>query len=122
QIKTWNSMVNDIEKAVTEWYDATYNSKPLFAKNRPGLTPETSLSTGKYPWARETGDEIMKDYFQRFNVDSSRFNFLSYWPYEKGMLPNFLRPTSQRVPEVQPKPLTLQMLIESAKAGRWLYD
>ncbi|WP_312455396.1 hypothetical protein [Pseudescherichia sp.] len=49
-------MINDIENAVTEWYDTTYNSKPLFAKTKPALTPETSLSTGKYPWARETGD------------------------------------------------------------------
>ncbi|MFY0403706.1 DUF1493 family protein [Pantoea dispersa] len=38
------------------------------------------------------------------------------------MLPNFLRPKSQRILDQAPKPLTLQMLIESAKAGRWLYD
>ncbi|WP_307570318.1 DUF1493 family protein [Pantoea anthophila] len=42
-------------------------------KNAP-LSPETSLSTGKYSWARETGDDIMKDYFSRFNVDDSSFN------------------------------------------------
>lgn len=122
QMKRRDNMVNDIENAVTEWYETTYNHKSLFAKTKPVLTLETSLSTGKYAWARETGDEIMKDYFQRFNVDSSRFHFLSYWPYEKGILPNFLRTASQQIPEVQPKPLTLQMLIESAKAGRWLYD
>ncbi|WP_338558536.1 DUF1493 family protein [Erwinia sp. E_sp_B01_3] len=115
-------VIDTEENAVMEWYEKTYNTKPLFAKNKPVLTPETSLSTGKYPWARETGDEIMNDYFQRFNVDSSHFNFLTYWPYEKGILPDFLRPKSQKIPEVDPKPLTLQMLIESAKVGRWLYD
>ncbi|WP_311790245.1 MULTISPECIES: DUF1493 family protein [Pantoea] len=115
-------MVNDIGKCVTEWYERSYNSKPLFAKAKPVLTPETSLNTGKYPWSRETGDEIMKDYFKRFNVDYSNFNFLSYWPYEKGMLPNFLRPNSQKIQSVSPKPLTIQMLIDSAKAGYWLFD
>ncbi|MEB7586960.1 DUF1493 family protein [Serratia rubidaea] len=116
-------MVKDsIEEAVLEWYESTYNTKPLFAKSKPVLTLETSLSTGKYPWARETGDEIMQDYFERFKVDSRDFNFLTYWPYEKGFLPNFLRPKSQKVPDVEPKPLTIQMLVESARAGRWIYD
>lgn len=115
-------MVTDIENAVTEWYETGYNVKPLFAKSAPVLTPETGLNTGKYPWARETGDEIMKDYFQHFNVDSSDFNFLSYWPYEKGILPNFIRPKSQKISQADPKPLTIQMLIDSARAGRWLFD
>ncbi|KTS18720.1 hypothetical protein RSA31_18450 [Pantoea dispersa] len=115
-------MVSSIESAVIEWYETNYNSKPLFTKVKPVLTPETSLNTGKYPWARETGDEIIKDYFQRFDVDSSNFDFLSYWPYEKGILPNFLRPKSQKIQQVEPKPLTLRMLIESAEAGRWLFD
>ncbi|QCA05674.1 DUF1493 family protein [Pantoea vagans] len=116
-------MVKDtMESAVLEWYDNNYNSKPLFAKNKPELTLETSLSTGKYPWARETGDEIMNDYFERFSVDSSEFDFLAYWPYEKGFLPNFLRPKSQKLPDVEPKPLTIHMLVESAKAGRWLFS
>ncbi|VEI62283.1 DUF1493 family protein [Serratia rubidaea] len=116
-------MVKDsIEEAVLEWYESTYNTKPLFAKSKPVLTLETSLSTGKYPWARETGDEIMQDYFERFKVDSRDFNFLTYWPYEKGLWPNFLRPKFQKVPDVEPKPLTIQMLVESARAGRWIYD
>lgn len=35
---------------------------------------------------------------------------------------SFLCLKSQRISKHDPKPLTLQMLIESAKAGRWLYD
>lgn len=112
---------SETEKSVLEWYDDTYNCKPLFYKVKPELTLETSLSTGKYPWARETGDEIMNDYFKRFNVDDSKFDFIAYWPYEKGFLPDFLRPRSRKVPDVEPKPLTLRMLVESAKAGRWLF-
>ncbi|MGQ3902578.1 DUF1493 family protein [Mixta calida] len=107
---------------VFHWYDEKYNSKPVFSKSKPVLTLDTSLSTGKYPWARETGDEIMKDYFARFNVDDSSFDFLKYWPHGTGFLPNALRPRSMRVEEKEPETLTIAMLIESAKAGRWLYD
>ena len=107
------------QDAVFAWYDQSYNVKPLFSKNKPQLTLDTSLSTGQYPWARETGDEIMNDYFKRFNVESSQFEFLLYWTYEKGLLPNFLRPLSQKVPYISPKPLTIRMMVESAKAGRW---
>ena len=66
--------------------------------------------------------KIMKDYFARFNVDDSSFDFLKYWPHGTGFLPNALRPRSMRVEEKEPEPLTIAMLIESAKAGRWLYD
>lgn len=114
-------VTNKIESAVLEWYNRNYSFKPLFSKNKPELTLETSLSTGKYPWAREAGDEIMNEYFELFNVDNNEFDFLAYWPYEKGLWPNFLRPKSYKIPDVEPKPLTIHMLVESAKAGRWLY-
>lgn len=113
---------DDVAKEVMKWYDENYNHKPVFAKKKPVVTLDTSLSTGRYPWARETGDDIMKDYFSRFGIDDSRFDFLKYWPYEKGMIPNFLLPKSMRVEEKEPEPLTIEMLIESAKAGHWLYD
>ncbi|MGG4625144.1 DUF1493 family protein [Serratia odorifera] len=106
--------------AVFEWYDSKWNLSTPFSKKRP-LTADTSLSTGKYPWAREDGDRIMNEFFDMFNVERSGFDFLKYWPYEKGLIPNFLLPKSQRVNYVDPEPLTLDMLMQSAKAGRWLY-
>ena len=105
---------------VFDWYDEHWNLPTPFSKKRP-LTLDSSLSTGRYPWARETGDDIMKDYFSRFGVDDTNFDFIKYWPYEKGLIPNFLRPRSLRVEEKEPEELTITMLIESAKAGRWLY-
>jgi len=114
-------MPNNIESSILKWYQDNYNSKLPLSRTQPELSYETSLNTGQYPWTRETGDEIMQDYFQPFDVDNSGFDFLTYWPYEKGLLPNFLRPKSQRTLDQAPKPLRLQMLIESAKAERWLY-
>ncbi|MBV4365093.1 DUF1493 family protein [Erwinia phyllosphaerae] len=112
---------DDIAASVMSWYEENYNQKPLFAKKKPVLTPETSLSTGHYPWARETGDEIMTEYFSRFNVDKSGFDFFKYWPPSKGLIPNFLRSKELKVVNRRAEPLTIDMLIESAKAGRWLY-
>ncbi|EPN1633873.1 DUF1493 family protein [Cronobacter dublinensis] len=70
----------------------------------------------------ETGEEIMEDYFSRFNVDKAGFSLLKYWPVEPGWIPNVLLPASMRIKRVAPAPLTLRMLAESAKAGRWLYE
>ncbi|QTF09029.1 DUF1493 family protein [Brenneria izadpanahii] len=66
-------------EAVIKWYD----EPTPFGKKRP-LTLDTRLSAGKYPWARETADDLVKDYFPRFGIDDSRFDFLKYWPDEKG--------------------------------------
>ncbi|KFK97548.1 MULTISPECIES: DUF1493 family protein [unclassified Serratia (in: enterobacteria)] len=105
---------------VFEWYDSKWNLPTPFSKKRP-LTIDTSLSTGRHPWAREEGDLIMNEFFDKFSVKRAGFDFLKYWPYERGFIPNFLLPKSQRVYYIEPEPLTITMLIESAKAGRWLY-
>lgn len=71
----------DIGQQVFDWYDAKWNLRTPFSKKKP-LTSDTSLSTGKYPWIWEDGLEIMEEYFELFNVDSSGFNFMKYWPQE----------------------------------------
>lgn len=111
---------DELARNVLEWYENKWNLPTPFSKKRL-LSIDTSLSTGEYPWARETGDEIMKDYFARFGVDDSSFDFLKYWPVSKGYIPNLIRPRSMRVEEKCVEPLTIAMLIESAKAGCWLY-
>ena len=63
----------------------------------------------------------MADYFKRFNVDSSGFDFLVYWSYENSLILNFFSSASKEDQYIEPQPLTLRMLIESAKAGRWIF-
>lgn len=114
---------HDIEKQIMEWYDQNWNVRvfPFFKK--PVLTMDTSLSTGKYPWVGEDAVKILDDYFHRFNVDRKNFLFARYWPNEEVFLPlNFLRSRKNKWRWIEPKPLTLKMLVESAKAGYWLYD
>ncbi|WP_174500633.1 DUF1493 family protein [Escherichia coli] len=114
---------DNIEQQVMNWYKENWNGRvfPFFRK--PSLTLETSLSTGKYPWADEDAIEILDDYFGKFNVERKNFTFGKYWPNEEVVLPlNFLRSKDNKWEWIEPEPLTLKMLVESAKAGRWLYD
>lgn len=114
---------DNIEQQVLNWYQDNWNGRvfPFFKK--PALTLETSLSTGKYPWSDEDATEILEAYFTKFQVDSKNFSFRKYWPNEEVFMPlNFLRSKKHKWKWVEPEPLTLKMLVESAKAGHWLYD
>ncbi|MFT4274134.1 MAG: hypothetical protein QM578_24305 [Pantoea sp.] len=64
-------VANAVEEMVIKWQEDNYNPKPLFAKSRPVPTYDTSLTIGKYPWASETAEEIMWNYFSRFKMDGS---------------------------------------------------
>ena len=117
------SDLRNIEKQIIEWYEKNWNGRVLPFFKKPALTLETSLSTGKYLWADEDAMEILDDYFRRFDVDRKNFSFSKYWPNEEAVLPlNFLRSKERKWRWVEPEPLTLKMLAESAKAGYWLYD
>ncbi|MCW1877327.1 DUF1493 family protein [Erwinia sp. INIA-01] len=117
------SASRSIQQQVMAWYDENWNSRVFPFFKRPMLTLETSLSTGKYPWSADDAMDILEDYFSRFSVDRQTFAFHSYWPNEETFIPiNFLRSKENKWQWLEPKPLTLNMLVESAKAGRWLYD
>lgn len=112
-----------IELQVMNWYRKNYNG-PIFPFfKRQVITLETSLSTGKYPWADEDAIDIIEDYFSRFSIEKKNFSFLKYWPNEEVFMPlNFLRSKENKWKWTEPEPLTLKMLVESAQAGYWLYD
>jgi len=117
------SDLDNIERQIIEWYEQKWNKPVLPFFKEPALTLETSLSTGKYPWADEDAIEILDDYFSRFNVDKKNFSFIKYWPNEEVVFPlNFLRSKEKRWRWIEPEPLTIKMLVESAKTGYWLYD
>ncbi|HGE7371343.1 TPA: DUF1493 family protein [Klebsiella aerogenes] len=111
---------DNIAAAVLAWYETQWN-KPTLTGKKQQVNADLSLNTGDYPWARESGDDIMKSYFLQFNVKQDTFDFFNYWPPEQGFLPNFLLLKSKRISPHKPEPLTLAMLIASAQAGRWLY-
>jgi len=61
-------------------------------------------------------DEMLEKYFIRFDVERGSFSPGNYFPWKTH---SFL---SRKAASAEKKPLTIQMLIESAKAGRWLYE
>ncbi|MFT4270838.1 MAG: DUF1493 family protein [Pantoea sp.] len=64
----------------------------------------------------EDVDEMLAEYFEHFHVDQAGFEFEHYFPWKTKSF------FSRNPVNLDKKPLTIRMLIESANAGRWLYD
>ena len=108
-------MVDSIEQRVYELvrpYAGTY----LFNLKKVELTPETDLDTDLSIDELEVED-LMNDFFEKFNVGRGNFKIETYYPAEPFSWNPFKKSPLIPVPD-----FTISMLIESAKAGRWLYD
>ncbi|WP_272148373.1 DUF1493 family protein [Burkholderia cepacia] len=66
-------------------------------------------------------EEVMREYSEEFNVDMSGFDIKKYYPDDDFLLLDLINPFRKRVVHHVPD-LNVRMLIESAKAGRWLYS
>lgn len=66
---------------------------------------------------QEDVEELIEDYSKEFNVDMSNFHLETYYPEVNFSWNPFKKPEPMEVPD-----FTIGMLIESAKAGKWLYD
>jgi len=108
-------MVDDIEQRVYELV-RPYAGFYLFKRKQVHLTPDTDLDTDLSIDELEAED-LMEEFFKEFNVEKASFNIKTYFPD----VPFSLVFLKKREP-VQVPDFTLRMLIESAKAGRWLYD
>jgi len=105
----------NIEHKVYEFvrpYAGTY----LFNLKKVELTPDTDLDSDLNIDELEVED-LMDNFFEKFNVARGNFKLRTYYPYESFSWNPFKKSPPIPVPD-----FTLHMLIESAKAGRWLYD
>lgn len=108
-------MVNNIEQKIYDLirpYAGTY----LFNIKKVVLTPKTDLDTDLDIDEVEVED-LMNDFFEMFNVERGNFKVETYYPAESFSLNPFKKSPPVPVPD-----FTIGMLIESAKAGRWLYN
>lgn len=108
-------MVDSIEQRVYELvrpYAGTY----LLNIKKVALTPETDLDTDLSIDELEVED-LMNDFFEKFNVGRGNFKIETYSPAEPFSWNPF-----KKFPPISVPDFTINMLIESAKAGRWLYD
>ncbi|WP_241623962.1 DUF1493 family protein [Rosenbergiella epipactidis] len=103
---------NDIELRI---YELVRSHDGFYIFKKPVLTPATDLDSD----LRMEDDEalsLMEDFFTQFAVQRGNFSIDTYYPPE----PSFIASLRKKIPQVPD--FTIGMLIESAKAGRWLYD
>lgn len=87
------------------------------------LDIDSSLSSGRHLTVREDIYELVDKYVEVFGVDCSSINWRRYFPILiLPFIPNCLLPARLRSDRHKPQPFTVRMLVESAKAGRWIYD
>ncbi|MNB65858.1 hypothetical protein D3C81_91610 [compost metagenome] len=110
-------MVNDIEQRIYALV-RRYNGVWLFnnEKKQQLLNADTDLDTDMHLDVGEVED-LMDEFFRDFQVDKSNFNIKTYYPDE-----SFSWNPFKKFPPIPVPDFTIGMLIESAKAGKWLYD
>ncbi len=64
----------------------------------------------------DDAEELMDEFFIEFNTTRENFNLRTYYPEVKFSW----NPFKKQIVDIPD--FTIGMLIESAKAGRWLYD
>ncbi len=100
-------------------YELVRSHDGIYLFKKKELTPSTDLDSD----LRLEDDEalaLMDDFFTTFNVDRGNFSITTYYPPEpplKHLLNPFRKNDIPQVPD-----FTIGMLIESARAGRWLYE
>lgn len=97
-------MVTDVEKTIFELV-GKYNGRSWLTFRIPTLTIDSSLNH-MMKIDEEEAYDLLDKIFTRFNIDNAGFDFSYYFSRENKAT----------------KPLTINMLIESAKSERWLYD
>lgn len=105
----------DIEQRVYELV-RPYAGSYLFNIKKVELTPGTDFDTDLGLDELETV-ELMEKFFKEFDVGRGKFKVETYYPN----VPVSWNPFKKTEPVPVPD-FTIGMLIESAKAGRWLYD
>ena len=97
-------MVDDTQARVMALIEP-WNGRALLTFRKKTLTPETSLNLDM-KLDPEDAAECLQSVFEAFGMDSDQVMFSRYYP---------------RNPR-EAVPLTIEMLIESARAGRWCFE
>ncbi|ELY4664744.1 DUF1493 family protein [Cronobacter muytjensii] len=108
-------MVEDIEKRVIEMFTIRSGSYLFRKKKYDTYTAESSIHFD-VRLDQDDVEELIEDYSKEFNVDMSNFHLETYYPTVNFSWNPFKKPVPVDVPE-----FTIDMFIQSAKAGRWLY-
>lgn len=101
-----------IEQEIIDYYYENFSPRKYVCWGpKVPVTLDTRLREDlKIGW--DDGDDAINTYLAIWHVDPAGMEFTHYFA------PEFF---GSKVPEQPLKPLTIRMLVESAKAGRWLY-
>ena len=108
-------MVDNFEQRIYDLvrkHDGVY----LFKNKRPALTPDSDFDADLH-MEKEEAEALIEDFFSLFNVERGKFDIKTYYPDVPFSWNPFKKCEPVSVPD-----FSIRMLIESAKAGKWLYD
>lgn len=109
-------MVEDIEKRVIEMFTIRSGTYLFRKKKYDTYTAESSVHFD-VQLDQDDVEELVEEYSKEFNVDMSDFHLETYYPEVNFSWNPFKKPKPVDVPD-----FTIDMFIQSAKAGRWLYE
>jgi len=104
--------MRDYEQEIIDFIEKGYNTKKYFLFGPKKLITINMSIRDDLKLVYEDNVELLNEYFEHWSVDRSNFNILEYFN------PEYL---GSNEPDPH-KPLTLKMLAESARAGKWIYD
>lgn len=106
--------MNSIEQDIIDFvYDKLSLRKYGLFGPRPNVTLDTELTDGGLKVMFEDAEDSLSEYFKRWSVKLNGFDILNYFD------PKYF---GSKEPDRDTKPLYIWMLVDSAKAGEWLYD
>lgn len=107
--------MRDYETEVIKYIMEKYPiRKRWFKPEIKQVTKEWTLDDD-FQFLPEDAHDFLADVFEHFDIEHSNFDGGNYFEYE---YPFWQKKPPKRVL----RPLTVEMIIESAKAGKWLYD
>ncbi|RAR65434.1 uncharacterized protein DUF1493 [Pantoea ananatis] len=96
-------VMDDIEKAVFDIVES-YNGRSIFTLKRFQLKHDTDLNEDFRMDPLDAYD-LLEEFTEKFSINPSEINFKRYFPDDNGKAE---------------QPLTIQLLIDSARAGQWI--
>lgn len=96
-------VMDEIEKAVFDLVE-TYNAPSIFTFKRFNLKHDTDLNEDFRMDPLDAYD-LIDEFSREFSINRAEINFTDYFPENNGKAE---------------RPLTIQLLIDSAKAGHWV--
>ncbi|WP_455915113.1 DUF1493 family protein [Pantoea agglomerans] len=109
-------MVDSIEQRVIEFVTRR-GGVYMFRKKKYDTYTASSSIHFDVKLDQDDVEELIDDYSEEFNVDMSSFHIETYYPDVHFSWNPFKKSEPVDIPD-----FTVGMFIDSAKAGKWLYD